>query len=78
MRKNLAVVFTAVMAISAAARAADPIDFDGVTGTSLTAQDILSDSDKGPGFPGGHPGPQPHPGPLPPQHAERLQRRRYS
>ncbi len=63
MRKNLAVVFTAVMAISAAARAAETIDFDGVTGTSLTAQDILSDSDKGPGFPGGHPQPGfPQPG----------------
>lgn len=66
MKKNIAFVFAALMAVSAAARAAE-VDFDGARaggpGTSIDVAGLVSDL--GGGKP--HPGPQPgHPQPLPP------------
>ena len=68
MKKKVAFVFAALMSISAAARAAQSVNFDGAKGGLDTAldvagaiADIAADSRPQPGFPGGHPPPPPQP-----------------
>lgn len=71
MKKNIAFVFAALMAVSSAARAAE-VNFDGVPGGPAAFIDVaglVSDLGGGKPHPGPQPGQPPHPGhpqPLPP------------